>query len=910
MYSSFFGAFIVSSRVLGRGLALGLAISLVAFTAQAQVPITGTVTDASGAPLVGASVQVKELIVGGLTDAQGQYSIVVRRDPPFKLIISYIGFSAQEVLYEGTPLTVALSEDGAVGEEVVVAASRIPESQLRAPVTIERLDQRTIRETPSANFFDALNNVKGVDLGTQSLTYKSFNMRGFGANGNTRIVQQIDGVDNMQPGLGLPFGNLVGVSELDVANIEILPGASSVLYGPNALNGVLITTTKDPFFYKGASAQVKYGFNHFGEEGVDPKPYYDVAFRYAGVVSSRFAYKVNFAYLDAEDWYADDYTDRPGLPTTSTRETNTAYNGINTYGDEASQRYTTGALAGVTVSRTGYTERELAETGNTNSLKAGLSLHYRITDAIEASVSGNYGTGNSIYTAGGARTVLQDYERFQIKAEIRGAEFFLRAYTTQVRADETYSLATVANTLNQKYSTNANWFTAYSDAYNGTVVGVAAASHTAARVYADRNRLQPGSARYNTVRDSIKAIPTVRLGARTIDKSNLYQVEGMYNLSKYVGFAEVVVGGNFRRYDLNSEGTLFLQESPGEEPKIDEYGLYAQVSKSFWSDRLKLTAASRYDKNENFEGRFTPRFTAVVSPVGSHTFRASFQTAFRTPSAQNQFVDFSNTAGTRQLGGVPALREKYDFSNNPVYTQASVNAYRASGNVADLVKYNFGTFKTEKVQTIEIGYKTILFNKLFVDAYYYRSVYTDFVGDINVFQPNKDAGGNVDLTTLGSGTTSTRYTVAVNNTNETVLEGWALGLEYAINSKFSVGGNVAYNKLSEFTAPAGTLSFYNTPDYRTNLTFTGREVLPNTGFSLAWRWQDAFYWESGFAVGTLQGYQVLDAQVSYNLPKVGSIIKLGAANLLNNYYTQAYGNPQVGGLYYVQFTFDELLRRK
>ena len=107
-------------------------------------------------------------------------------------------------------------------------------------------------------------------------------MRGFGANNNTRVIQLVDGKDNRSPGLGFGFGNAAGISDLDVQSIELLPGASSALYGPDALQGLMLTKSKNPFQTQGLSAQVRVGVNNVGNDDFSaPTPYTDIAVRYA-----------------------------------------------------------------------------------------------------------------------------------------------------------------------------------------------------------------------------------------------------------------------------------------------------------------------------------------------------------------------------------------------------------------------------------------------------------------------------------------------------------------------------------------------------------------------------------------------------------------------------------------------------
>ena len=103
-------------------------------------------------------------------------------------------------------VSIALVTQTILGKEVVVTASRVPESILKSPVAIEKLDIRAIRESPAPSFYDALENVKGVQMTTSSFTFKVPNTRGFNIPNNFRFMQLVDGVDMQAATLGVPLG--------------------------------------------------------------------------------------------------------------------------------------------------------------------------------------------------------------------------------------------------------------------------------------------------------------------------------------------------------------------------------------------------------------------------------------------------------------------------------------------------------------------------------------------------------------------------------------------------------------------------------------------------------------------------------------------------------------------------------
>ncbi len=313
----------------------------------AQTTVTGTVTDEdTNEPMIGANVVVKNTIIGTITDINGAFKLTVNQAPPFTLEISSLGYATKmvDVTNVDQTIEVTLNQASVLGSEVVVSASRVEEKLLESPVTIEKLDLIAIQQSSAADYYDEIIKLKGVHSNQASLTFNTINTRGFASAGNERFVQLMDGMDNAAPLLNFPSGNVVGISELDIANVELVPGAASALYGPNAFNGILLMNSKSPFDYQGLSAQVKQGVMNADNFPDGSEPYTQASIRYAKDFNDKLAFKLNFSYLTANDWIADDYnTDRnllgaaaddPSINTTSSIAERPNFDGLNTYGDE------------------------------------------------------------------------------------------------------------------------------------------------------------------------------------------------------------------------------------------------------------------------------------------------------------------------------------------------------------------------------------------------------------------------------------------------------------------------------------------------------------------------------------------------------------------------------------------------
>jgi outer membrane receptor protein involved in Fe transport len=370
----------------------------------------------------------------------------------------------------------------------------------------------------------------------------------------------------------------------------------------------------------------------------------------------------------------------------------------------------------------------------------------------------------------------------------------------------------------------------------------------------------------------------------------------MYDFTDHVKVLELQAGASFRRYALNSDGTIF--DDANGRIKTDEYGGFIQVGKKLLKDRLKLTGSIRYDKNENFDGRFTPRIAAVVTVAPQNNIRVSFQTGYRNPTNQDQYIDLPIRSNTRLIGGLPGLLTKYDLYNNKGFTQESVQRYAATGDPSQLQQYTFGKFKPESVNAFEVGYKGLIQNKLLIDAYYYYNSYKDFLSYLVLLQPTKPLPQDPALSSANI------FATYVNNPSNVTTQGWALGLDYLIKS-WTLSGNVSYNTIKE---SEGLANAFNTPKTRFNLGLSNKNVYENIGFNLMYRWQDAFVWNSSFVTGNVSAFGTLDAQVNYKLPRLKTMIKLGGSNVLNHYYQTSFGNPKVGAIYYVSLLFDELMR--
>ncbi|MEZ4738638.1 MAG: carboxypeptidase-like regulatory domain-containing protein [Flavobacteriales bacterium] len=141
------------------------ACCLIPLAASAQqYKLRGTVSDGTtGETLIGASVVIKGTTNGATTDLDRRFEIAVSELPPYTLVVSFIGYSPQEIEVKSLDqqLKFKLSTDQVLLKEAEVIGSRISDKQKQAPLTVESMDVIAIREAPSGDFYESLGTLKG-----------------------------------------------------------------------------------------------------------------------------------------------------------------------------------------------------------------------------------------------------------------------------------------------------------------------------------------------------------------------------------------------------------------------------------------------------------------------------------------------------------------------------------------------------------------------------------------------------------------------------------------------------------------------------------------------------------------------------------------------------------------------------
>lgn len=708
---------------------------LIAQENNSLIEISGKVTGQENKqPLADVSVQVKGTVAGTITNKDGDFKLRTKAKLPFTLVFSSVGFKEQEfeVRSLGSDLQIELVTQTLLGNEVVVTASRVAENILRSPVAIQKLDIRAIREAAAPSFYDALETVKGVQMTTSSLTFKVPNTRGFNIPNNFRFMQLVDGVDMQAATLGVPLGNAIGPTELDIASVEITPGAASALYGMNAINGMANLLTKSPFTYHGLSLYLKTGINHVDGKDHSPAFLTESAIRYAKAFNNRFAFKINASYMQGIDWRSNTRLDQntnnlksanPGFPALN-GDANVAFDGWNKYGDDALAGSKVVSIGGLTidgkanqtlrVARTGYWETDLVSPKVSN-LKFDASLNYRLNEKAEISYSYRIGQMDGVFQRGNKirldNVLVQNHH-----LELKGKNFVIRTYVSLENTGDSYNVKPLADNMDL-YSGGAtdtktanSWGTKFKTALNsyassngGTLTSTNLAAATQyARDQADASRVKPGTPEFDALMNTIikinnwdiksSSIPNAPAtgGAALVQKSRMYHGEAQWDLSSKVRFVDLLLGADARVYEIIPDGNNFVDFSRpiaerntalkdgsfGSNVYYKKFGGFAQVTKTLLEERLKLFGSLRYDYNPEFSPVLTPRLAAVYTANRIHNFRFTYQQGYRFP-ALFEALSYVNNGRVKRVGSLSYINEGLGYLDNS-YTQASVVNFNAA----------------------------------------------------------------------------------------------------------------------------------------------------------------------------------------------------------------------------------------
>lgn len=878
-----------------------LCFSLFALPILAQ-NVKGKVVTSDNNSVPGASVRVQGTYVGTSTSEDGAFALNVSFDKlPVILEVSFLGFETQKISLTGpnSSLKISLKAITINFNEVIVSASRVEERILEAPVTVTKISAKQLLAGGGTEMFSNLARYQGIDVNSSAMLLTTISTRGFNSPKSERMIQLADYVDTQVPSLNLNAGNMLGVAELDISSVEIIHGPASALYGANAFNGVLLTNSKDPFFTEGLSVKLRGG----------NRDLFDGQIRFAKKINDKLAFKINGSYFTANDWLANDQSAKR-ITSAKNYGPGSAfgYDALNTYGEVSTTQAGVSIIPGEVIYTPGWTETGLIASDNKAiGYRINPSISYLITDKLKATLDYKRAGGTTTYQST-SRYRFKNLSVDQFRAELKTDKWFLRAFRTEDQGADTYDLSFLGarmatlNPVAAGLPALPGGATSYTALFFGTYGGALQRGATPAQAYAAANDTWPkaGSPTFDALRKYNTELNQPS-GSRLPVNSIMSDVSGQYQFG--FKFVDLIVGGAYRAFGLASQGAVFEDRIGGERIRNEEFGVYSQAAKTFFKDALKIQVAGRMDNFKNFDSKFSPRASAVYTfgDKRQHNFRSSYGVAFRSPTQIDQYIRL-DIGSALLLGNV---RDGFNGYTTRMLTPTNIGAV-AGGSTA--FNYTAPRLDLEQVKTFEVGYKTILKDKISFDITYYRSNYNNFIG-AQPFVGNTDGtrptasqilvatgaipGSDSQTRNRLSDPNSLTRIIQVwyNSTQEITTQGLSAGIGYNYKKELNFNANYSYNKIGDL--PTGFLAFYNTPENKFNVGVDG-EFKKKLGYNVNYRWQERFTYEFPFDVGPINNIGTLDASVSYKLDKMKSTIQIGGSNLTNSYNTQIWGGPQLG----------------
>jgi hypothetical protein len=545
----------------------------------------------------------------------------------------------------------------------------------------------------------------------------------------------------------------------------------------------------------------------------------------------------------------------------------------------------------------------------------------------------------------------------QSKIEFKGKNFFVRGYMTTEDAGDSYDMRFAAWNVNSAAKTNPAWYKDYVTAFLQSQIGLGFNGNQAsqyARNFADHNitavpgfganplglvpnglpRFEVGTPEYKNALATIVQNPDFTQGAKFIDQSRIYHSDANYNFKDIIKVAEFQLGGSYRQYSLDSEGSIFTDY----DGKINytEFGAYVQMQKKVMEDRLKLTGSVRYDKSEFFKGFVSPRISLVYAAgeKKNHVFRTSFQTGFRNPTTQDLFIGldlgpfaligsqednpsrYNETLPVSAAGQALGQPAEVNFSGldaytQPAFTDPSVKVFAITQNTADLKLAATPSYvKPEQVKAFELGYKTVLENGLSVDINGYYSIYNDFLSTSRLVIPYYGVAqeglqlSDDAIQAIRNRDTRT-FQVYSNSATEIKSLGFGAGVSKKVYKDFELGVNYNHAQFEfDQERDPSFIAGFNTPKHRVKGSFGNEKLFKNFGFNVNARWSSEYLWQSSFADGTIPETTVFDAQITYGIPSIKSVVKLSGSNIGGDDYLQVIGAGRIGQMYLVSWTIN------
>ena len=919
---------------------------------QQDSRVMGRVQDSDGNPIVGANVLIegsslKGEKVGQITDVDGSYSISALPSGNYVLRVTHVGYDGAEVeeeitLANGSVLKrdIRLQESVILMGQSVVSASRKQEKILDAPASVAIVNADEIRGKPALTVADHIRDLPAVDFSQTGIAQSNVVVRGFNNIFSGSLLTLTDNRIARVPSLRFNAYNFIPVTNSDIGRIEVVLGPGAALYGPNSANGVMHIITRSPLDEQGT--EINFGV---GERSVAK-----FGFRHAGKISNRLGYKISAQQHTGTDWK---YTDP---------------------GEQARRDAAIAGGADADAVRIGARDFDLSRQS------AELRFDYRHSEDLTVIVSGGYNDASNIEMTGIGAGLADGWKGGYYQGRMSYKGLFFQAYQNWTDSGDTFLLQSGGpiidkSTLSvyqlqhsyqlgdrQSFTYGADVLRTRPDtegSINGAnendddinEFGIYLQSETAlteqfelvlAGRYDDHNRV--ADAQYSP-RAALVYKPTETQTLR-LTFNSAYSTPG--NNSMYLDLRQAVDPyglGNFglAPIDIRAQGTYQSGSKGG-----FSFNRSADGRPQF---RTPLSAVAGLGL-DHYWNMGDPTINSIMWGTARQAVLAGF-----TGSLQAQGLDEATAVGLAQL--LPNLiPEQLAGLDNTLMTFDGVGGFNPAVDVADVPMTPPTT-----TETLELGYKGVLGNKLVVAADVYSTTTKNFVSSIGIETPNvfldpavlqavvtpaiaatmadpnnadiavavagldgEALGGNGNGTAIdevvglvvGGAARIPFGTVSPNEANdplavigtyrsfgEVKTSGLDMRLAYYASDMLMISGGMSVVDENYFSNvdDVGDISL-NAPKIKFNLggSYAFNDEI---NFGVRMRYNGGFDANSGYysssTFGPVEAYTVVDVNAGYRLPiDYDLLLTLNVSNALNNEHREFVGAPEIGRLAILQ----------
>lgn len=883
--------------LLQKSRVLILALLILPCIIYTQTIISGTIRDEiSDIPIIGASVIIQNTNEGSVSDANGNFSFRTNLDLPLTVTVSFVGYSPRNVLYQTDQNQVIHLKEGlAMGDEIIITASRKSEKASEAPASISIVGERILKSQTLMSPAMSLRNLQGIEVTQQGIDHFQINLRGRTDAFTTDTYFIKDYRNLMVPGQGIIALGRTSLNDLDIDRIEVVRGPGSALYGPGVETGVVHFITKSPLDHPGTSVSL----------GTGTKSNFSIAGRHAGSFGDKLGFKIVGHFNRADDFILD-----PEDP-------------IDAESLAAFQPQVISGLTGEVIK----TSNELETKVSNYSLLGELEFKPHDDLNIRANAGYNYRKGLVRADLGEA---LQDYPYYFAQVRLDAKNLFAQVYLngTNQESDENilYRTGITSFSNNKAYQAQVQ--------YDWPVIE-------------NKFDLTLGS-EIQLIRAETKG--TVHGRFENSDDFNIYS---LYAQAKYSISSNLYIVGALRVDDFSAinETTISPRAGLGYQP-FPTHNFRFTYNRAITSpSSLFIFADIPFGVSPAFDIPFLGGIqpisyadpvvtTSLIPGVGEYPgtdMPLAIPYAIALGGISNIFsqevVDYlgsklSQISGT--TSGIPIL------NGQPVSTFPER-----------------GSLRSTKTSAYELGYKGVLGGKLAVglDIYYNQrkdlifagpvsllvinpTLTADLISELNrVIDPSELAVLGVSqqeivqaYTNIANGlaanplgliepeveypSSNPQFIITPSNTGEVNYFGAEISFQYYFNDLFSTFANYSWLNENFFSDEeidlAGTGQVYslNTPKNRIRF---GIDHIPNekgATFSASVRYQDKMEVSNGtIFVGTVDSYTIIDLSLGFNFGN-GFSLNATAQNLFDKKYRVMPRMPKIGRLVLIKGVYE------